>query len=168
MISTYTAKDLNEVLMTVEKSGTKIAYYLMEDNGNCIFIITSGKNGIEFNKNLGYFSSFPGMQTYQCLYGQGIFLIQRNDLNNEAKEFKVVRLSQGKQILVPAGWGMCCVNTGNSYLVVVRNSSLDKKYINSKPVIKKHGFAYYVVEKKGDIGFEQNPNYLVFPQITME
>ena len=168
MISAYKAKDLKEVLMSGVKSDVKTPYYLIEDSGNCIFIITPGKNGSEYNKNQGYFSNFPGLQTYQCLYGQGIFLIQRNDLDGEAKEFKVVRLIAGRQILVPAGWGMCIVNTGDRYLVVVRYSYLDKKHIDSKSIIKKHGFVYYVVEKKGDISFEQNPNYLIYPQIMME
>ena len=168
MVISYAAKDLKPVLMKGAKAEVKTPYYLIEDNGQAIFTITPGKNGFEFNKNLGYFSSFPGMQTHQCLYGHGIFIIQQNDLSGEAKEFKVVRLNPGRQLFVPAGLVMCCVNTGNSYLVVVRNSSLDKKYINSKTILKKHSFAYYVIAKKGDIGFEQNPNYLVFPQITMD
>ena len=31
----------------------------------------------------------------------------------------------GKQISVPAGWGMCIVNTGSNLLAVLRNSFLD-------------------------------------------
>lgn len=168
MIITKIFKDLKLVLMDKTVNGIKIPYYLIKDGGQLIFVVSAGKNGSEFNKTVGYFSSFPGMQTYQCLYGQGIFIIQRNDDSGEAKEFKIVSLNPGRQAVVPAGWGMCIVNTGNSYLVVLRNSFLDDKHKDSKPILKKQGFAYYVVEKKGEISFEQNPNYLIHPQVTTE
>lgn len=146
----------------------KIPYYIISDNEQVIFILSSGKNGFEFNKTVGYFSDFPSMQTYQCLYGQGIILMQRNDQDMEAKEFKVVTLNPGKQVLVPAGWGMNLVNTGSNLLVVLRNSFLDPALENAKPTLEKQGFAYYIVEKKGEISFEPNPNYSVHPQITTE
>lgn len=161
-------KDLKPVLMKGAKAGLKYPYYLIKDQQQLIFVVSPGRNGDEFNKTAGYFSNFPGMQTYQCLYGQGVFIMQRNDEFEEAKEFKVLSLNPGRQILVPAGWGMCIVNTGNSYLVVLRNSHLFEKYQDSNPIIKKRGFAYYIVEKKGEIAFEQNPNYSVHPQISTE
>lgn len=167
MVTSKTAKDLKSVLMQGAKPEVKVPYYLIEDNGQAIFVIASGRNGAEFNKTVGYFSNFPGMQTYQCLYGQGIFLMQRNDLA-EAKEFKVVSLNPGRQVSVPAGWGMGLVNTGNNLLVVLRNSFLDEKYKDPKPILEKQGLAYYVVEKKGEISFEENPNYKLHPQISTE
>lgn len=168
MVIEKTDKDLKPVLMKGAKAEVKTPYYLIEDNGQVILIVTPGRNGGEFNKTTGYFSNFPGMQTYQCLYGQGIFVMQRNDQTGEAKEFKVVALNPGKQILVPAGWGMCVVNTGVNFLVVLRNSLLEEKYIDPKPILEKGGLAYYVIEKKGEINFEQNPNYSLHPQISME
>lgn len=168
MVIEKTDKDLKPVLMKGAKAEVKTPYYLIEDNGQVIFVVTPGRNGGEFNKTTGYFSNFPGMQTYQCLYGQGIFIMQRNDQTGEAKEFKVVALNPGRQILVPAGWGMCVVNTGVNFLVVLRNSLLEEKYIDPKPILEKAGLAYYVVEKKGEISFEENTNYSLHPQITME
>lgn len=168
MVILQTGKDLKPVLMKGVKTGVKTPYYLIKDEGQVIFVVSSGRNGTEFNKTVGYFSNFPNMQTYQCLYGQGVFVIQRNDEFGEAKEFKIVSLNPGRQVLVPAGWGMGIVNTGNTYLVVLRNSDLLEKYIDSTPIIKKQGFAYFIVEKKGEISFEQNPNYKVHPQITTE
>lgn len=168
MLTAITDKDLKPVLMNGVKRIIKNPYYLIEDHEQLIFVITQGVNGSEFNKIVGYFNTFPGMQTYQCLYGHGIFVMQRNDVTGEAKEFKVVSLNPGRQVLVPAGWGMGIANTGNNYLVVLRNSLLEEKYMDSKPLIEKQGFVYYVVEKKGEIGFEQNPNYRVHPQITTE
>ncbi len=168
MIIPHTDKDLKSVLMKGAKAGMKTPYYFIKDEEQLIFVVSPGRNGIEFNKTLGYFSNFLSMQTYQCLYGQGVFVIQRNDEMGEAKEFKVVSLNPGRQVLVPAGWGMDIVNTGINFLVVLRNSFLDEKYIDSKPVLKKQGFAYYIVEKKGEISFEQNPNYKIHPQIAAE
>lgn len=168
MIITKTKKDLKPVLMDKGSRIMKNPYYLIEDSGQIIFVVTGGKNGVEFNKTEGYFCNYPGMQTYSCLYGSGILLMQRNDEDGEAKEFKVVTLNFGKQAVVPALWAMCLVNTGNSFLVVLRNSLLEKEFLDPKPIIEKSGLAYFVVEKKGEIVFEQNPNYQVHPQISME
>jgi len=168
MIIAKLSKELKPVLMRGAKPEIKNPYYLIEENDQLIFVVSSGKNGSEFNKTLGYFSTYPGMQIYQCLYGQGIMVMQRNDFAGEAKEFKITTLNPGKQISVPAGWGMCIVNTGSNLLAVLRNSFLDERNIDPKPIIEKRGFAYYVVEKKGEIGFELNPNYSLHPQITTE
>ncbi len=168
MIITKTYKDLRPVLMEKVKKGVKTPYYLIADKDQVIFAISPGRNGSEFNKTSGYFNNFLGIQTYHCLYGSGILLMQRNDEAEEAKEFKMVRLSPHRQINAPVGWLVCLVNTGNSFLVVLRNSSLDEKYKVPKPILNKRGFAYYVVEKKGEITFEPNPHYRVHPQITAE
>lgn len=168
MIITKTNKNLRSVLM--EKTGTlvKVPYYLITDKNQVIFVLTPGRNGVEFNKTAGYFSNFPVMQIFQCLYGSGILLMQRNDEVGEVKEFRVVVLNQGKQALVPVGWGMCLVNTGSNFLVVLRGSFLDEKFIDTKPIIEKGGLAYFVIEKKGEIVFEKNENYKLHPQIAME
>lgn len=167
MVISATSQDLKSVLREGVKAGVKNPYYIIEAKEQVIFVVSPGKNGIEFNKTLGYFSLFPTSQTYQCLFGQGILIMQRND-SYGAKEFKVVVLNPNKQVLVPAGFGVGFVNTGRNFLVIIRNSNIDKKYLDIKPLIEKKGFAYYVVEKKGEISFEQNPNYLVHPQITTE
>lgn len=167
MVIAKSAKDLKPVLMERNKVGVKTPYYLIEERGQVIFVVSSGLNGTEFNKTLGYVSNFPGIQTYLCLHGSGILLMQRNDEFGEAKEFKVVMLSPFKQVTVPVGWAICLVNTGSGLLVILR-SSLDDKFQDSKPIIKRRGFSFYVVEKKGEIVFEQNPNYHIHPQITTE
>jgi oxalate decarboxylase/phosphoglucose isomerase-like protein (cupin superfamily) len=168
MIKTVTYKDLKPVLMEGYGKRVNTPYYVIEDTNQILFVVSSGKNGIEFNKTTGYFCRFPGVQTYLCLYGSGILLMQRNDEEEEAKEFKVVTLNPGRQTFVPAGWAMCLVNTGNSFLVVLRGSKLDEKDLDLKSVIAKSGLAYFVVEKKGEIVFEQNPSYKLHPQIATE
>jgi len=168
MVTAVTNKDLRPVLMDKTGNAIKFPYYLIEDKDQVIFVVTPGRNGVEFNKTAGYFSNFPGMQTFHSLYGSGILLMQRNDEAGEVKEFRVVTLNPGKQALVPAGWAMCLVNTGSSLLVVLRTSLLDEKMMATKPIIEKGGLAYFVVERKGEIVFEQNPKYTIHPQIAME
>lgn len=168
MVITKESADLKPVLMDPSGKKVKTPYYLIEEGEQVIFAVSAGRNGIEFNKITGYLSIFPGMQTYLCLYGSGILLMQRNDEFGEAKEFKMVILNPLKQVFVPVGWAMCLVNTGNKLLVVLRNSVLDPKYQDAKPIVEKKGLAYYVVEKKGEIAFEQNPHYRVHPQISTE
>ena len=168
MVIAKGAADLKPVLMDPTGKKIKNPYYLIEEREQVVFVVSGGRNGTEFNKTEGYFSNFPGMQTYLCLYGSGILLMQRNDEFGEAKEFKMVLLNTLKQVNVPVGWGMCLVNTGNNLLVVLRNSVLDPKYQDSNPIIEKKGLAYYVLEKKGEIAFEPNPRYRVHPQITTE
>lgn len=150
------------------KAEIKQPYSMIVDTDQVIFVVNQGMNGIEFNKTEGYFSSYPGASVYQCLYGQGVLVMQRNDDMGEAKEFKIVTLSAGRQIGVPADFAVCLVNVGRTFLVVVGSVDIKSKYIDSKPIIERQGLAYYIVEKKGEVGFEQNPNYSIHPQITTE
>lgn len=169
MVITKTHQDIKDVLLEPKAPGVKDAYFILRGEGQNITIIASGNNGIEFNKTHGHFHKSPQMvEIFYCLYGQGLLVMQRNDEAGEAKEFKVVSLSPGKQVAIPAGFGHSTINVGKTFLVVLDNSTVSAQAYNYKSVKEKRGFAYYVVEKKGEIAFEQNPNYLVHPQITME
>lgn len=150
------------------KAEVKEPYSMIIDTDQVVFVVSQGMNGTEFNKTEGYFSSYPGVQVYQCLYGQGVLVMQKNDEAGEAKEFKIVTLSSGRQVGIPADWAVCLVNVGKTFLVVVGNVDIKSKYIDSKAIIERQGLAYYIVEKKGEVGFEQNPNYKLHPQITTE
>ena len=88
------------------KPTVKDPYSIILEKDQAIFVISPGLNGVEYNKTEGYFSSYPGVRVYQCLYGQGVLLMQRNDERGEAKEFKVVTLNAGRQISVPAFWAI--------------------------------------------------------------
>lgn len=168
MIINKTSKDLKSVLMKGVKAQLKHPYSIINDLEQAIFVVFAGMNGEEFNKTEGFVSNYPNMQIFQCLFGQGVLLMQRNDQTQEAKEFKVVSLREGRQVGIPAGWAMCLVNVGKTFLVVLGNLDVNSKFIDPKPILQKHGLAYYVVEKKGEISFEENPNYLNHPQITTE
>lgn len=166
MIIAKTRKDLKPVLKEPKEKGIKDPYYMIEGDGQIILVVNPGKNGSEFNKTVGYFNNYPAVNIYQCLYGQGILLLQRNDESGEAKEFKVVTMNPGRQVEVPVGWGVSLVNVGRNILVASYGPETQDH--DSKPIIEKQGLAYYVVEKKGEIGFEPNARYTVHPQISTE
>lgn len=169
MIVSKKYKDLKSVLMDpTSQPLIKNPYSIIAEENQTIFVISSGLNGVEYNKTEVMFSNYEGIQIYQCLYGQGVLLMQRNDQVGEAKEFKVVTLNASRQVGVPAGWLISLVNIGKIFLVVVANVSLDSIDTNLKEINKKRGLAYYVLEKKGEISFKQNSNYTIHPQITTE
>lgn len=167
MITSKTKQDIKDVLMEPQSPGVKDAYFVLPADGQKITIVTSGNNGREFNKTYGYFHKAQTVEVFHCLYGQGLLVMQRNDEAGEAKEFKVASLNQGRQVSVPAGFGHTLINLGKTFLVVLDNAP-SPQVPDYNPVKAKKGFAYYVVEKKGEIAFEPNPNYLVHPQITSE
>lgn len=168
MVITKSYKDIKSVLMESSRDYIREPYYVIKSNSQVIFVLSSGLNGSEFNKTEGFISNYQGVLTYQCLFGQGILLLQRNDEMGEAKEFKVITINAGKHIDLPLGWAMCIVNIAKNLLVVFGSRDLKGKEINSKPIIDKRGFAYYIIDKRGEIAFKQNPNYSVYPQITTE
>lgn len=168
MIVTKTHKEIEDVLKNPKAKGVKDAYFVIRGQGQNITVLSPGLNGDEYNKTYGHFHNYLGAENYTCLYGQGILVMQRNDEEGEAKEFKVVTLSPGKQVVIPAGFGHALVNVGKSYLVVIDNAPNDSKAHDYEPVKTKAGFSFYVIERKGEIAFEQNSNYRVHPQISTE
>lgn len=168
MITSLTRQQLKGVLMDPKSPGVKEPYFTIKgEGGQNIIVVTPGKNGNEFNKTYGCFHNFQGIEIYHVVYGQGVLLMQRNDENGEAKEIKVTGVRGGTTIEVPAGYGHCLINVGKTYLVTINNSQGDNNQNqNQEPVTVRRGFAYYVVDKKGEVGFEPNPNYQIHPQIT--
>ena len=168
MIITKTRKELENFLMEPKAPGIKESYFVIKSKDQCIYVVNPGKNGVEFNKTEGYFREDISVGIYQCLYGQGILIMQRNDEAGEAKEFKVVTLLSGRQVVIPAGLGHALINIGKGLLVVLDNSPYNPKEQYKSSLEEKKGFAYYIVEKKGEVAFEENPNYLIHPQISSE
>ena len=180
MVMTTTRQEIRDVLMDPRGAGVKESYFTIFEEKNSfipeedhsVVVVSPGKNGVEFNKTDGYFNQYQEVLLLQCLYGQGIIVMQRGDGEDNAKEFKVMTLHPGKQVAVPVGFGHSLVNIGKTFLVVLNNigrttkdSSKNQQAVSFKA---KRGFAYYIVEKKGEVGFEQNPNYTIHPQISTE
>lgn len=168
MIEARTRQELKEVLMDPKAPGVKDPYFVIRgEAGQNITILTPGLNGQEFNKTYGHFHKYQEVEIYHVVYGQGVLILQRNDENGEAKEVRVVSLRSGTTTEVPAGYGHALINIGKTYLVVIDNAPASPKAHDFAPVKEKHGFAYYVVDKKGEVGFESNPHYKLHPQISV-
>lgn len=168
MIDTHTHKDIEDVLREPRAKGVKEVYYVIREVGQNITVVVDGLNGTEYNKTYGHFHTYMGVEMYACLSGQGLLLMQRNDEDGEAKEFKVVTLHPGRQVEVPSGFGHGLINIGKGLLVTLDNAPDFAKSHDYQPIKNKRGFAYYVIEKKGEVAFEPNPEYKVHPQITSE
>ena len=168
MIVTKTHKEIEDVLMDPKFKGVKEPYFVIREAAQNITIVSPGLNGDEYNKTYGHFHAYMGVEIYNCLYGQGLLIMQRNDESGEAKEFKVITIYNGKQVEVPSGFGHCLVNIGKGFLVTLDNAPDFVKGHEYEPVKEKRGFAYWIVEKKGEVAFERNPSYKVHPQITTE
>ncbi len=169
MITTKVHKDLEDVLLEPRAAGVKEPYFVIHSKDQNITVLNPGQNGVEYNKTYGHFHTFLGVEVYVPLYGQGLLIMQRNDPEGEAKEFKVVTLRPGTQVEIPSGFGHTIINVGKGYLVVLDNTGARAdKWHDYAPVKEKRGFAYYIVEKKGEISFEKNPNYSIYPQISAE
>lgn len=168
MVIKRTHRQLEDYLMDPKAKGIKEPYFIIKVDNQSILVVSAGLNGLEYNKTEGYASSYPGVQIFQCLYGQGILLLQRNDEQGEAKEFKVITLNPSRQITIPSGWVSALVNIGKAFLVILISPDIDEEYQDRSRIKEKKGLAYYVVEKKGEVAFEQNPNYLHHPQINTE
>lgn len=167
MIIPVTRQELKAVLMDPKAPGVKEPYFIIKGEvGQEVTILTPGKNGNEYNKTYGFFSAYPGAQMLHVLYGQGVAVLQRPGFEGEVKEVRVVSLRAGMNLEVPAGYGHCLVNVGKTYLAVLDNFPLPQRYRDPGPVAGKRGLAYFVVDKKGDVGFEPNPNYKLHPQIS--
>lgn len=168
MIKALTSKDLKPYLMDPKAKLIKNPYYMISEDEQVIYVIVPGLNGIEFNKTAAQVTASLAVTPRTCLYGQGILALQRNDEEGEVKEFKIVTLSSARQVGVPAGWISSLINVGKGFLVVLQSGAGEASSLNDQPTQEKRGLGYYVVEKKGEIAFEQNPNYKVHPQITTE
>src|ERR1051326_3899868 len=162
MISTKTHKELEDVLLEPRAAGVKEPYLVIHSKEQNITVLSPGQNGVEYNKTYGHYHRFLGVEIYNCLFGQGLLIMQRSDPEGLVKEFKVVTLHPGKQIEIPSGYGHCLINIGKGFLVVLDNSGEKAdKWHDYEPIKEKRGLGYYVVEKKGEIAFEKNPNYSV-------
>ncbi len=169
MVTTFSYQDLKDVLMDSEPPKIKDPYILIDnpENGN-LTVLASGKNSLEYNKTHGFVQSYPGVIVLHCLFGQGLVMMQRTDLEGNVKEVKVVPVRANSSVEIPSGYAYILINTGPNFLVALDNLPPDEKYRDTDSITEHKGLAYYVVEKKGEVAFEANPNYKFHPQLSIE
>ena len=169
MVTETTYQDIKEILSDPDQPRVKIPYYIIDSEEGNVTVLSAGRNGEEYNKTFGLIHTYPGVINLTCLYGQGLLLIQRfNEEGDGAREVKLYSLRPGKNIEIPSGYAHVIINTGKQYLITLDNLLKNNRFINRGPLIGNHGLAYYVIEKKGEISLEKNPNYKYPPEIFME
>ena len=164
---------MREVLLDPDAAGPAVHYYMIRggsEKGN-ITVWESGLVGREYIKTYGHYHVDALPETYWVLSGEGIALLQKRarDGNDPAHldAFKVVSVSAGDRLDIPAGWGHLVVNTGKTFLVTkddspvagVGDSASMPQHADYEPVKAMHGFAYYVVEHDGKPALIKNERY---------
>lgn len=130
-----------------------------------ITILVPGLLGDEFIKTVGHFhplkphSSETYPEYYEVLYGEAIYLLQKNDRASEAEEVIAVRAKKGDKVYIPPNYGHVTINPGETHLVMANLVERNFKSIY-EPFAEKRGAAYYYIQvndKKND--FVKNPAY---------
>lgn len=118
-------------------------------------------SGIELPKTTGHYHLplLDGTQTpdfYQIVYGQGVIMLQREDVPDIGAF--VVRPELMQHVLIPPWMGHLTVNTGKKPLVFV-NICVREPHLNYGPYLDRHGGAYYLVSQDGRETFIPNQAY---------
>lgn len=175
---------MKEVLMDTLASGPEIHYYMIRggvDKKN-ITIWETGTVGGEYIKTYGHYHVGDLNEIYKVVQGEGIVLLQRrtkdalgNPIDEEIEEFKAIMVKEGESIFIPSEMGHLVVNIGSTWLVTIDDSPVNFEEVNPvslpghadyEPIKKLHGFAYYIVEEKGQPKLVKNPNYKSVPEVS--
>ena len=172
-----THKKMKEVLMDPNGVGPAFHYYMIrggKEQKN-ITIWEPGTISGEYIKTYGHYHVGKLDETYWILFGEGIALLQKLATNqkgemipNVVEEFKAIPVKPGDSVYMPPGWGHLVVNVGKTYFATADDSpvNFEEKDEASLPghadyelVKQMQGFAYYVVEKDGQLALVKNKKY---------
>jgi len=165
------------VLMDPNGVGPAFHYYMIrggKEQKN-ITIWEPGTISGEYIKTYGHYHVGKLDETYWILFGEGIALLQKLATNqkgemipNVVEEFKAIPVKPGDSVYMPPGWGHLVVNVGKTYFATADDSpvNFEEKDEASLPghadyelVKQMQGFAYYVVEKDGQLALVKNKKY---------
>ncbi|HEY4475760.1 MAG TPA: glucose-6-phosphate isomerase family protein [Candidatus Paceibacterota bacterium] len=113
-------------------------------------VILAGRLGAEFPKTIGhYHETKPGTklsypEIYEVISGKALFLFQRIENQNQAKEIYLIKAEPGEKVIVPPGFGHITINIGLKPLII---SNVFANGVNSiYSFFKNHqGAAYYIL-----------------------
>lgn len=116
--------------------------------------------GKEHVKTAGHFHpeakegvSYP--EVYELMYGEGIYLLQRDSIENNTIEIIIVKAKAGDQILIPPGYGHITINPSKTDTLVMNNlvsSAFSSIYGSIK---EKQGAAYLLLNDNNWIKNDQ-------------
>ena len=170
-----THEKMKEVLMYPDAAGPAIHYYMIRGGAEKrnITVWEAGTVGGEYVKTYGHYHVDNLPETYWVLAGEGIILLQKLLVENDAshidrvEDFKAIRVKAGDAVEIPGDYGHLAVNTGATWLVTADNSPVAEvgdsasspRHADYEMIKKMRGFAYYVVERDGAPSFVPNPLY---------
>ena len=168
---------MREVLMDPDGVGPAVHYYMIrggKDQRN-VTIWEPGTVSGEYIKTYGHYHVGDLDETYWILLGQGIAMLQKLALNSAGQmipdvveDLKIIPVSAGDSVYMPAGYGHLVVNTGTTYLVTADDSPVDFEdkdpvslpgHADYNLVKRMHGFAYFIVEDNGHPTLVRNKLY---------
>jgi len=175
-----------DVLMDPKSMGPNVHYFMIRGGSERknITVWQSGTVGEEYIKTYGHYHVRDFSETYTVLSGEGIILLQERKkstentpIDDEVEYVKAIFVKAGSVVPIPPRAGHLAVNTGSSWLITSDDSPVNFEkakeaawpvHADYDAVKKMHGFAYYVVNKKGKPAFVKNPNYKNTPEIVVE
>src|SRR3989338_6132128 len=168
---------IKEVLMDPDGAGPAIHYYMIRGGKQQknITVWEPGTVSGEYIKTYGHYHVGDLDETYWILLGQGIAMLQKLALNSAGQmipdvveDLKIIPVSAGDSVYMPAGYGHLVVNTGTTYLVTADDSPVDFEdkdpvslpgHADYNLVKRMHGFAYFIVEDNGNNSLVRNKIY---------
>lgn len=130
-----------------------------------ITILTSATIGREFVKTIGHFhplkpdrsGTYP--EYYEVLWGEALYLLQKNTPDGDVAEIMAVEARRGDKVYIPPGYGHVTVNPGPDILVMANLIAAGFRSLY-EPFSQKHGAAYYCVAGQAEPRtFIRNPRY---------
>lgn len=162
-----THEKMREVLMDPDGVGPAVHYYMIrggKDQRN-VTIWEPGTVAGEYIKTYGHYHVGNLDETYWILLGQGVAILQQlavdasgSMIPDVVEDLKIIPVTAGDSVHMPAGYGHLVVNIGSTYLVTADDSPVDFEdqdpvslpgHADYQLVKQMHGFAYYIVEHNG-------------------
>jgi len=102
-------------------------------------------------------------EVYQVIHGTALYILQKKT-GSKITDVVAVEAKPGNIVIVPPNYGHITINPSKETLVMANivYGGFKSQY---KGIEKKHGAAYYVVERNNKISFVINPNYGYVPKL---
>ncbi len=142
-----------------------------------ITIWPQAQYGEEYNKSVGHYHKHNEPETYWVLYGKALFVLQKRPTSlqgnalREIEAVRLVRLREGDELRIEAGWGHAMINVGETALVTRDSAPADASHSQNdyESIKEKQGMAYYIVrDQNGQPKAVPNPRYTNLPQPVWE
>jgi glucose-6-phosphate isomerase len=129
--------------------------------------------GQEYIKTVGHFHpKKPGQditypEYYEVLYGEALYLFQKNTPDGDVEETFIVTAKQGDKVYIDPNYGHVTINPGTRHLVMA-NLVAANFTSNYAPIEQKKGPAYFYIKNNlGEREFVPNPNYKNNPSLKL-